>query len=110
MGPSGGGKTTLFTIIAGLHGHDGGEVTAGAPGVALDPTRDIGMLSQQALLLKWRTVLDKVPLAGRIPCLAARGARNRARPAQAGRPRQNGGERSVRALRWHAAARGDRAR
>jgi NitT/TauT family transport system ATP-binding protein len=110
MGPSGGGKTTLLTIIAGLHGRDGGEVTAGAPGVPLDPTRDIGMLSQQALLLKWRTVLDTVLLAVGIPCLAARGARTGARPAQAGRPRQKGGERSVRALRSHAAAHGDRAR
>jgi NitT/TauT family transport system ATP-binding protein len=31
VGPSGCGKTTLLKIVAGLHGHDGGEVTIGAP-------------------------------------------------------------------------------
>ena len=36
VGPSGCGKTTLLKILAGLHGHDGGEVKIGSA-----PTRSI---------------------------------------------------------------------
>ncbi|WP_439576594.1 ABC transporter ATP-binding protein [Elioraea sp.] len=78
VGPSGCGKTTLLKIVAGLHGHDGGEVTIGAPGTAFDPARDIGMVFQQALLLKWRTVLGNVLLPAEILGLPARAARERA--------------------------------
>ena len=79
VGPSGCGKTTLLKIVAGLHGHDGGEVVVGAPGVPFDPARDIGMVFQQALLLKWRTVLGNVLLPAEILGLPARAARERAR-------------------------------
>jgi NitT/TauT family transport system ATP-binding protein len=79
VGPSGCGKTTLLKIVAGLHGHDGGEVTIGAPGVPFDPACDIGMVFQQALLLKWRTVLGNVLLPAEILGLPARAARERAR-------------------------------
>src|SRR5919206_4585855 len=56
VGPSGCGKTTVMKILAGLHGADGGTVTIGNAATPFDPTRDIGMVFQQALLLKWRTV------------------------------------------------------
>ena len=54
VGPSGCGKTTLLKILAGLHTYDGGEVQIGSPSHPFDPSRDIGMVFQQPLLLKWR--------------------------------------------------------
>ena len=44
-----------------------------------DPGRDIGMVFQQALLLKWRTVLDNVLLPAEIVGLPMKAARTRAR-------------------------------
>ena len=55
-GPSGCGKTTLLKILAGLHPHDAGTVKVGSTAVPFDPARDIGMVFQQPLLLKWRTI------------------------------------------------------
>src|SRR6185437_2382212 len=62
VGPSGCGKTTILKILAGLHGADGGSVQIGNEKTPFDPARDIGMVFQQALLLKWRTILDNVLL------------------------------------------------
>src|SRR5947199_10270668 len=44
-----------------------------------DPARNIGMVFQQALLLKWRTVLDNVLLPAEIVGLPMKAARDRAR-------------------------------
>ncbi len=77
VGPSGCGKTTVLKILAGLHGHDGGEVQIGA-GNRLTPGRDIGMVFQQALLLKWRRILDNVLLPAEILGLPMKAARGRA--------------------------------
>ena len=44
-----------------------------------DPARDIGMVFQQALLLKWRTILDNVLLPAEIVGLPIKAARARAR-------------------------------
>ena len=66
VGPSGCGKTTVLKILAGLHGADGGIVKIGNATTPFDPARDIGMVFQQALLLKWRTVLDNVLLPAEI--------------------------------------------
>ncbi len=88
VGPSGCGKTTVLKILAGLHGHDGGEVHIGAAGNAgsggdtgggLVPGRDIGMVFQQALLLKWRNILDNVMLPAEILGLPKKASRERAR-------------------------------
>src|SRR5205085_12338669 len=79
VGPSGCGKTTVLKILAGLHGADGGTVTIGNAQSPFDPARDIGMVFQQALLLKWRTVLDNVLLPAEIVGLPMRAARERAR-------------------------------
>src|SRR5438046_5400981 len=74
VGPSGCGKTTVLKILAGLHGADGGTVKIGNTKTPFDPARDIGMVFQQALLLKWRTVLDNVLLpAGVVGLRLARG-------------------------------------
>ena len=54
VGPSGCGKTTVLKILAGLHEADGGSLRIGNAHTPFDPGRDIGMVFQQALLLKWR--------------------------------------------------------
>jgi NitT/TauT family transport system ATP-binding protein len=66
-------------ILAGLHGADGGTVKIGNATSRFDPTRDIGMVFQQALLLKWRTILDNVMLPAEIVGLPLKAARERAR-------------------------------
>ncbi|MGY4332498.1 ABC-type nitrate/sulfonate/bicarbonate transport system ATPase subunit [Bradyrhizobium sp. LB7.2] len=79
VGPSGCGKTTVMKILAGLHGADGGTVKIGNAKSRFDPTRDVGMVFQQALLLKWRTILDNVLLPAEIVGLPIKAARERAR-------------------------------
>ena len=79
VGPSGCGKTTLLKILAGLHGYDAGEVRIGTAEHPFDPSRDVGMVFQQALLLKWRRVLQNVLLPAEILGLPAGESRDRAR-------------------------------
>lgn len=79
VGPSGCGKSTILKILAGLHPADGGEVRIGSPAHPFDPGRDIGMVFQQALLLKWRRIIDNVLLPAEILGLPMKAARERAR-------------------------------
>jgi NitT/TauT family transport system ATP-binding protein len=79
VGPSGCGKTTLLKILAGLHAWDRGEVTIGTPSQPFDPARDIGMVFQQPLLLKWRRIIDNVLLPAEILGLPMAQSRSRAR-------------------------------
>jgi NitT/TauT family transport system ATP-binding protein len=79
VGPSGCGKTTVLKILAGLHDADGGTVKIGNATTSFDPARDVGMVFQQALLLKWRTILDNVLLPAEIVGIPMRAARSRAR-------------------------------
>ena len=79
VGPSGCGKSTLLKILAGLHPHDGGEVRIGSPSHPFDPSKDVGMVFQAPLLLKWRRILENVLLPAEILGLAAGEARERAR-------------------------------
>jgi NitT/TauT family transport system ATP-binding protein len=79
VGPSGCGKTTLLKIIAGLHPHDAGELQIGSDTHPFDPSRDIGMVFQQPLLLKWRRVIDNVLLPAEILGLPLKESRSRAR-------------------------------
>jgi NitT/TauT family transport system ATP-binding protein len=64
VGPSGCGKSTLLKVLAGLHPHDGGTVR---------------MVFQQALLLKWRRIIDNVLLPAEILGLPRKESRGRAR-------------------------------
>jgi len=79
VGPSGCGKTTLLKILAGLHPHDSGDVRIGSAAQPFDPARDIGMVFQQPLLLKWRRVIDNVLLPAEILGLPMAESRARAR-------------------------------
>jgi NitT/TauT family transport system ATP-binding protein len=79
VGPSGCGKTTLLKIIAGLHSHDAGELRIGTATQPFDPSRDIGMVFQQPLLLKWRRIIDNVLLPAEILGLPMAESRERAR-------------------------------
>ncbi len=78
VGPSGCGKTTLLKIIAGLHPYDGGELEIGSHTHPFDPSRDIGMVFQQPLLLKWRRIVDNVLLPAEILGLPMAASRERA--------------------------------
>jgi len=79
VGPSGCGKTTLLKVLAGLQDYDAGEVRIGSASHSFDASRDIGMVFQQALLLKWRRVLENVLLPAEILGLPMRESRERAR-------------------------------
>ena len=79
VGPSGCGKSTLLKILAGLHPHDAGTVKIGSAAVPFDPSRDVGMVFQAPLLLKWRTIVDNVVLPAEILGLPEKASRDRAR-------------------------------
>jgi NitT/TauT family transport system ATP-binding protein len=53
VGPSGCGKTTLLRIVAGLEGHNGGNLR-------LDAQARIAMVFQQGLLFPWMSVMDNI--------------------------------------------------
>ena len=79
VGPSGCGKTTVLKILAGLHSHEDGTVRIGSQSDSVDPARDIGMVFQQPLLLKWRRVIENVLLPAEILGLSMGEAKERAR-------------------------------
>jgi NitT/TauT family transport system ATP-binding protein len=79
VGPSGCGKTTLLKILAGLHSYESGTVRIGSGAQPFDPARDIGMVFQQPLLLKWRRIIDNVLLPAEILGLPLAESRKRAR-------------------------------
>ncbi|MGR3182739.1 aliphatic sulfonates ABC transporter ATP-binding protein [Enterobacter cancerogenus] len=61
VGRSGGGKSTLLRLLAGLEVPNGGDILAGTTPLAniQDDTR---MMFQDARLLPWKTVIDNVGL------------------------------------------------
>ncbi|ELY6085567.1 aliphatic sulfonates ABC transporter ATP-binding protein [Cronobacter sakazakii] len=61
VGRSGGGKSTLLRLLAGLETPDGGELRAGNAPLA-DAREDTRMMFQDARLLPWKKVLDNVGL------------------------------------------------
>src|SRR5262249_9057212 len=79
VGPLGCGESTPLKMLAGLHGYDSGELTIGSRTQPFDPSRDIGMVFQQPLLLKWRRVIDNVLLPAELLGLPMNASRSRAR-------------------------------
>ena len=61
VGPSGCGKTTLLRILGGLLSASSGTVELLGRRVA-GPSRSVGMVFQDPVLLPWRTVLENVML------------------------------------------------
>lgn len=61
VGPSGCGKTTLLKIISGLLEKTDGVLDF-STGEGFDPRRDVGMVFQKPVLLKWRSIVDNVLL------------------------------------------------
>jgi NitT/TauT family transport system ATP-binding protein len=78
VGPSGCGKTTVLKVLADLLQPDGGTVEIGSPEMPFDRSRDVGMVFQQALLLKWRRIIDNVLLPAEILGLPRKASRERA--------------------------------
>ncbi len=78
VGRSGCGKTTLLKLVAGLIPPSAGAVAVeGAP--VRGPLRNIGLVFQSPVLLKWRTVLANVMLASEVLGWERERARARAR-------------------------------
>jgi ABC-type nitrate/sulfonate/bicarbonate transport system ATPase subunit len=77
LGPSGVGKTHLLRVLAGLDTPDRG-VVRGADGAPLDPA-EVGFVFQDYPLVRHRTAMDNLVLAGAIAGLARARARARAR-------------------------------
>jgi NitT/TauT family transport system ATP-binding protein len=63
VGPSGGGKTTLLQVIAGLLEADTGLVRVGDATTARQRLARCALMPQRDLLLPWRTALDNAAIA-----------------------------------------------
>lgn len=61
VGPSGGGKSTLLRLIAGLLRPTAGEILLDGRPVR-EPSARVGIVFQNVNLMPWRTVLDNVAL------------------------------------------------
>lgn len=79
VGPSGGGKTTLFNILAGVLEPTGGRVTIAGQQVGASK-RQVGYMLQKDLLLPWRTVLENVTIGLEITGLDRKEREMRAIP------------------------------
>src|SRR5262249_531017 len=59
VGPSGCGKSTFLNLVAGLLPSSAGTITLGGKVVA-EPSTDVGIVFQNALVLDWRTVPENI--------------------------------------------------
>lgn len=79
VGPSGCGKSTILSILSGLQDATEGSIQIGNAESPITPGRDIGMVFQKALLLKWRNILDNVLLPAEILGLPVAESQERAK-------------------------------
>jgi NitT/TauT family transport system ATP-binding protein len=80
VGPSGGGKTTILKIVAGLLDPDSGLVRVGDATSPPQRLARCALMPQRDLLLPWRTALDNAAIALENHGLSRAEARNRTRP------------------------------
>jgi NitT/TauT family transport system ATP-binding protein len=80
VGPSGGGKTTLLQIIAGLLEADTGLVRVGDAITAQQRLARCALMPQRDLLLPWRTALDNAAIALQNRGASRAAARQRTQP------------------------------
>jgi ABC-type nitrate/sulfonate/bicarbonate transport system ATPase subunit len=80
VGPSGGGKTTLLQIIAGLLEPDTGLVRVEGATPARQRLANCALMPQRDLLLPWRTALDNAAIALENRGIGRAEARRRTRP------------------------------
>lgn len=78
VGPSGCGKSTILMIIAGLTTHEDGVVEIGNEANPFNASKDIGMVFQQSLLLRWRNVLENILFPAEILGLPMKASKERA--------------------------------
>ncbi len=77
LGVSGGGKTTLFNVIAGLTTPEGGQVTLDGEDITGKPGH-VSYMLQKDLLLPYRTIVDNVALPLIIGGMKKKEAREKA--------------------------------
>ena len=77
LGISGGGKTTLFNVIAGLSLPDQGQVLLDGRDITGQPG-NVSYMLQKDLLLPYRTIVDNVALPLRIKGAGKKEAREKA--------------------------------
>ncbi len=80
VGPSGGGKSTLLALVAGLLEPSGGSVSVGGERDPHQRLARCALMPQKDLLLPWRNALDNACLALENQGLRRAEARSRARP------------------------------
>lgn len=80
VGPSGGGKSTLLHLTAGLLEPDGGTVDVEGAVTAEGRLERCALMPQRDLLLPWRTALDNAVLALENRGVSRRDARAKTRP------------------------------
>ena len=80
VGPSGGGKSTLLQIVAGLLDPDAGIVNVEGVTDAKDRLARCAMMPQRDLLLPWRTALDNATIALENRGVSRAEARTKTRP------------------------------
>ena len=80
VGASGGGKSTLLSLICGLDEPDSGEVTVQDHASAAGRLECCALMPQRDLLLPWRLAIDNAGLALENKGLSRREARERVAP------------------------------
>lgn len=80
VGPSGGGKSTLLHIVAGLLEPDTGVVNVEGATSAKDRLARCALMPQRDLLMPWRTALDNATIALENRGVSRADARKRTRP------------------------------
>jgi NitT/TauT family transport system ATP-binding protein len=80
VGPSGGGKSTLLHIVAGLLEPDHGEVSVEGAKTAPERLARCALMPQRDLLFPWRTALDNAGIALENRGMSRGAAREKTKP------------------------------